>query len=136
VNVASPASDPIQSIGTAALDQAGGDRDGRILIYAEVEEGAWSADLFVELGRDHGVRYLFAGPALERAVLEHWERSRADPQAGEWRTMTFLIHPDGRFTIELKYPDQVDPEQGVSERRPAVLRAHFGDARIDYSRPR
>jgi len=79
---------------------------------------------------------MFAGPSLERAILEHWERSRADPDAGEWRTMTFLIRPDGKFTVELRYPDQVDPEQDVSERRPSVLRAHFGDARIDYSRPR
>lgn len=136
MNAPSPDSELVRSIATAALEQAGGDRDGRILIYAEVEEGAWSADLFVELGRAHGIRYLFGGPALERAILEHWEGSRADPQAGAWRTMAFLIHPDGRFTIELKYLDQVDPEQDVSERRPAVLRAHFGDARIDYSRPR
>jgi len=68
VNAPSPDPDLVRSIATAALEQAGGDRDGRILIYAE--------------------------------------------------------------------PDQVDPEQDVSERRPAVLQAHFGDARIDCSRPR
>lgn len=134
--MASADTDFIQAIGAAALDQAGSEADGRVLVYAEVEDGALSADLFVEHVSVASVRYLFAGPDLEQAILDFWEQSKADPQAGEWRTLAYLIRPDGRFTMDLKYPDQVDPDEDVSDRRPPVLKAHFGDAKIDYSRPR
>jgi hypothetical protein len=120
-----------EEIGHAALGTAGDDLAGRLLVYAEVEDGVISADVAYMSRQTGGVR-LHVGPAgLKRTVYELWELWRRQPENHEWRVMAYVID-DGRFSIDLTYPDALSASEGVSDRRPRAVQKYFGEARIDY----
>ena len=48
--------------------------------------------------------------------------------------MEYVI-TDGNFTIDLFYPDQLDPDEVTFDRRRVSIKKHFGDMKVDYSRP-
>ena len=125
--------DLYQQIGQAAETLAT-DRAGKILIYAEVEDGVISADAFYP-NRAGVVRYRFCPSALRELVYSFWEQWQQEPGNAEWRVMSYVIE-GGKFSIDLAYPDQIDPNEDISERRPRAVTKHFGDMRVDYSDPR
>lgn len=121
-----------QRIGQLALEMAEGPVD-RLMVYAEVEDGVISADVFYALPLSEMVRFRFAPPALQQEVYSFWEDARHRGNQ-EWRTMTYVV-ADGRFTIDLQYEDQVNAGEALHDRRPRAVSKHFGDAKVDYSRP-
>lgn len=38
----------------------------------------------------------------------------------------------GKFEVTYIYPDEIDPEEGLLERRERVVRRHFGEKPIVY----
>jgi hypothetical protein len=52
----------------------------------------------------------------------------------EWRPVAYVVD-GGKFSIDLTYPDQVDPQEDISDRRPAIVRRYFADMKVDYSKP-
>jgi hypothetical protein len=123
-----------QQIGHAAIGVAGDDLAGKLLVYAEVQDGVISADVAYLSRQTGGVR-LRVGPAgLKRIVYEFWQLWREQPQNQEWRVMCYVID-DGRFGVDLTYPDDLSADEGVSDRRPRAIRKYFGTTRVDYVRP-
>ncbi|WP_420998491.1 hypothetical protein ACKI2N_032050 [Cupriavidus sp. 30B13] len=121
-----------QDIGLAAIAIAKG-LAGKLLLYAEVEDGAVSADMFYESAAGP-VQFRFCPENLQQLVYSLWEAWKATPGNKEWRAMSYVVD-DGKFNIELQYPDQIDPVEDVSDRRPVVVHKYFGDAKVDYSQP-
>jgi hypothetical protein len=123
-----------EEIGRAAVDVAGADLAGRLLVYAEVEDGVIAADVAYLSAQAGAVRLRAAPAGLRRTVYEFWELWREQPQNREWRVMAYVID-GGRFSIDLSYPDALTADEGLSDRRPRALRKYFGEARIEYFRP-
>jgi hypothetical protein len=121
-----------QEIGQAARALAEG-LAGRLLVYAEIEDGVISADLFYAT-QSGVVRFRFCPKALQTLLYTFWEQWKAQPGNREWRAMSYVID-GGKFSIDLTYPDQIDPGEDVSDRRPSVVRKYFGDMKVDYSKP-
>ena len=119
-------------IGHAALRQAD-DLAGKLLVYAEVEEGVISADIFY-VNRAGVVRFRFGSSAIQELIYSFWENWKSHPGNTEWRAMSMAI--DGtHFNIDLTYPDQLNSQENILERRPELVMRHFGDLRVDYSDP-
>jgi hypothetical protein len=126
-----PADDPMQMIGRAALEAAH-DADGKVLLYAEVLDGVVSADIFSRRDGEK-VRFRFAPSSLKSAIYEFWE-AEVD-SAKRWSTMSVIID-SGRFYTSFEYSESLVPGEELHDRRPRVVRAHFGDASVDYSSPK
>jgi hypothetical protein len=122
--------DHIQRIALLAQDDAHDGR-GKVLLYAEVEDGAISADLFSQT-EDGPVRFRFSSAALKEAICEYWEAERPDAR---WAAMALTIE-NGAFVIDLRYEDQLIADESVVERRPRIVIENFGDAPVDYSSPK
>lgn len=122
-----------QEIGQAALNIAEG-RAGKVLVYAEVQDGVISCDEFY-IDQAGVVQFRFCPKPMKELIYSFWEQWKNQPGNREWRAMSYVID-GGKFGIDLKYPDQIDPNQGFSERRPLVVKERFGDAKVDYSKPR
>ncbi len=122
-----------QQIGAQALAEAQ-DVGEVLLLYAEVEDGVSSADMFYRRASSATVKFLFGSSRLQDLVVSLWEnwKSAGNP---EWRTLSYTIE-GGKFNIDLSYPDQVNASEDLSDRRPRAVKKYFGDAPIDYSSPR
>jgi hypothetical protein len=121
-----------QQIGEAAFDQADG-LAGKLLLYAEVGDGVVSADLFYVDGGG-GVRFKFCPTSVRSLVYSLWERWREQPENREWRAMCYVLDR-GKISIDLTYPDEIDEDEELSDRRPRVVKQHFGGMKVDYSKP-
>lgn len=119
--------DLLQQISAGAVAAIGED-GSKILLYAEVEGGVISADLFAQ-ANGAPVRFRFAPPALRSLVYRFWEIA-SEP----WFTMSFTIE-DGRFNCSLGYADTLRSDEDLADRRPRVISEHFRDAKVDYSAP-
>lgn len=121
-----------QEIGKSALENTDS-LSGKILVYAEVEDGAISADMLY-VNRANVVRLKFCPGSMQVMIYALWERWKEEPGNVEWRVLCYVIE-GGKFSIDLTYPDQLNEEETVSDRRPRVIKKYFGDAKVDYSQP-
>lgn len=128
--VSIPADDPMQMIGRATL-AAAHDSAGKVLLYAEADDGVISADIFSQAGGEN-VRFRFAPSSLKSVIYEFWE-AEVDP-AKRWSTMSVILEA-GRFNTSFGYSDSLVPGEELQDRRPRAVRAHFGDTAVDYSSP-
>ena len=122
-----------QEIGLQAVEFAD-DLAGRLLVYAEVEEGVISADMFYVSGPAGTVRFRECPPTMLDLIEELWARWKELPGNREWRVLAYVIDGE-RFSIDLTYPDQIDEDQDVADRRPVAVKKYFGDAKVNYSEP-
>ena len=122
-----------QEIGSEACALAL-DLQGKLLVYAEVEDGVISGNLFYEKGDAHVVTFKYCPEGLRDLIYSLWEKWNTYPGNAEWRAMTYLIQ-DGKFSIDLTYPEQMSLDEGLPERRPRVIEKYFGDVKVDYSKP-
>jgi hypothetical protein len=127
------AEDRLQVIGQLALKVAS-DPVQRLLVYVEAESGAISADVFYTSSVNDAVRFRFATSELQEELYAFWEDWRRADGNEEWQIMCYLID-GGRFSIDMGYPDSIDPDEGLPERRPRAVRKYFGEAKVDYSKP-
>jgi len=121
--------DLFQEIGREAVSVAGDYLAGRLLVYAEVEDGVISADLLYT-NRSGDVRLVLGPGPLDDLDYELWQRWKGQPGNEEWRLMFYVVDDDGKLTIDLTYPDDVDEEECVLDRRPRAVRKYFGDVKV------
>ncbi len=121
-----------QDIGQAAMDLAD-DLVGKLLIYAEVEDGVISADFFY-VNQSGRVRFRFCPKAMRELIYSFWQQWQQQPGNREWRSMSYVINGK-KFSIDLIYPEQLDASQNTSDRRPEIVKKHFGKMKVDYSKP-
>jgi hypothetical protein len=128
-----PPSDPYQSIAEGVIDICG-DRYEKALLYAEVEDGVISADIFFQQANQNKVKFLFASEALRDCIYEFWSVGEGSIAPKSWATMVFVIE-NGGFSTDLTYPDQLNRNEDLTDRRPRVLAKHFAGREVDYSKP-
>jgi hypothetical protein len=122
-----------QDVGRAAVAIAP-DMKGKLLVYAEVEDGVISCDVFYDKG-NNVVKYKVCPEHLRNSVYSLWEKWRAFPGNEEWRALSYVVN-NGKFTIDLTYPSQMKSGEELSDRRPRVIKLHFGQSTVDYSKPK
>jgi len=106
----------------------------KALLYAEVEDGVISADLFFQQSAKGVVRFRFAPEPLRSHIYRFWEDGEEKVAPRSWVTLLFLVE-GGRFSSELTYPDQLNSNEGLEDRRPRVIAEYFPGLQIDYSKP-
>ena len=124
--------DPIQEIAHRVLS-ASPSFNGTALLYAEVENGVISADLFFQSSPGSVVQFRFATTELRDLIYAAWESGFANTAPKSWATMQ-LMAGDGRVNVNLQYPDQIDQNEDLSDRRPRIISTYFPGAKIDYSK--
>lgn len=122
-----------QDIGREAVAWAE-ERTGKLLIYAEVEDGVISADMFYFTKPKGRVRYRRCAESTQDLIYKLWERWQKVRGNKEWRVMEYVIDGDD-FTLDLTYPDQIDEREDLSDRRPRSVKKHFGEVKVDFSNP-
>ena len=127
--------DYYQQIGQQALTVVGGSVQ-KLLLYAEVEDGVISADIFYQPPKDNVVHFRFAPEALRNVINEFWERGAVKIKPRSWAALRFIVGSDGRFTTDLTYPDQFNAKEVLSDRRPRVVAEIFPGSKVNYSKPR
>lgn len=100
----------------------------KALLYAEVEDGVVGHSAFYQepAGR---VTFVAETRGLVEQIYRFWEDTKAD--AAEWRSMAFVIE-NGRFSVDLVYPDQLPTDEEEWERRPRIVRQYFGTSDVLY----
>jgi hypothetical protein len=97
------------------------------LLYAQLDHNVVGESIFKELGN----QILFRWPMNQRllyALLELWEAQ----DGKEWWTELEYVLRAGTFEVAYFYPDEIDPNEDVVERREAAVRRHFGEKPIVY----
>lgn len=97
------------------------------LLYAEVGHGYIGESIFKILGN----QFLYRDPLNRRlpyALLELWEAQEGDDR---WSELEYVLR-DGQFDVNYFYPDEIDPEEDLADRRARSVRRHFGDKPIVY----
>ena len=121
------------SIGEAATALCGA--TSTVLVYAEVDEDVISADLHFQPEGEDVVHFRFAPESLRDLIYEFWELGSDAVAPKSWAVLRFIVSA-GKFTADLAYPDKLNPDEGVPERRSIVVRECFAGLKVDYSRPR
>jgi hypothetical protein len=125
--------DLYQKIGAEVLSSIE-DLNGKALIYAEVEDGALSDGILYEKGMNRTPTFKFCSAELSELIYSLWEEWKKNAKNKEWKGIAYLIE-DGDFTLDFTYPDQMQSDEDMPERRPRVFKKYFGDVEIDYSDP-
>ncbi|WP_294292502.1 hypothetical protein [uncultured Sphingomonas sp.] len=109
------------------LMEDGGYPSEPTLLYAQLNYNMIGESIFKELGN----QLLFRWPVNERlayALLELWE---AQDGQDRWSELEYVLR-DGQFEVAYFYPDEIDPQENVIERRERALRRYFGEKPIVY----
>jgi hypothetical protein len=122
-----------QAIGHLALANAP-DLNGKLLAYAEVQEGTIESGMFYERGADRAVTFRYCTDELEDRLYELWERWQEIPGNAPWFGLAYLVQ-DGKLQIDLSYPEQMNANEGLLDRRPRLVKKYFGEAKVDFSMP-
>jgi hypothetical protein len=120
-----------------AVAIAGDDLAGRLLVYAEVEDGVISADLFYK-NREGDVRLVLGPSPLDDLVYEFWQRWKAEPGNEDWRLMSYIVDKDGedaQMKIHLTYPDHVEVEGDLVDLRDRAIKEYFGAVMLVFDDP-
>lgn len=97
------------------------------ILYAQLDYNVVGESIFKELGN----QFIYRWPINKRlpyALLELWEEQDGQDR---WSELEFVLR-DGKFEVAYFYPDEIDPDEDVIERRERALRRHFGDKPIVY----
>lgn len=97
------------------------------LLYAQLDRNMVGESIFKELGN----QILYRRPVIEGlpyALLDLWE---AQDGGDRWSEMEYVLR-DGKFEVAYIYPDELDAEEDVVERRARAVRRHFGEKPIVY----
>jgi len=111
------------------------DINGKLLVYAEIEDGVVSADLFYEKRNERVVTFKFCSEHFRETILSLLEKWKAHPGNEEWRAMSYVVG-DGKFSIDLTYPKQMKFNEELSDRKPRIIKKYFGQSKVDYLKPK
>ena len=123
-----------QDIGQVALDEAE-ELAGKLLVYAEVEDGVISPSLFF-VNKNGVLRFKFCSESMKYLIYSLWERwqEQEPPNNCEWRVMCYVIE-GGKFEVAFTYPDQLNEDEDDFDRSEQAIKYYFNDLKVDYSRP-
>lgn len=125
--------DYIQLVGLALQKMCPVD-SRKLLLYAEVEDGVTGISvLFTDAAGK--VNFRFASDELKTLTYEFWEAGADKVPARSWRGLEYGL-VGSQLSVNFSYPEQFDPEEEQSDRRPRVIAKHFPGAAVDYSRPK
>ena len=119
----------LQEVGREAVAVAGADLAGRLLVYAEIADRVISADVLYT-NRKGDVQLVLGPSPLDDIVYELWQRWKAEPGNEEWRAMSYVVDEGGKLTVDLTYPDDLDEEEIVTDRRPRAVKKYFGNVKV------
>jgi hypothetical protein len=125
--------DLLREVGEMALAAFDGPA-AKLLVYAEVEDGVSSADLFADLVGAGKVTFRFAPARLRQTIYEFWETGNAMVQSRSWATCNMVIE-GSQFNLDLVYPADLAKDEDLSDRRPRVVEQVFPGKTVDYSNP-
>jgi hypothetical protein len=114
----------LAAIGEAVLAELGEEVD--LFIYVEAGDG-WIGTAPFKISGD-SMEWFVPTPEINATIRQ--AREAEDPDK-RWAAMEYEV-VDGRFTVRLKYPEDLDPKQFTSDRREAILRERFGNKHIHY----
>jgi hypothetical protein len=77
------------------------------------------------------VIYHLPDDKLLNLSYELWE---AEDEDKKWSELHYRIF-DGRFTANLVYAEEIDPEEDEDDRHQRILKEIFGDKPVDYGDP-
>ncbi len=115
------------AVGREATVIVGGDPDG-LYIYAEVEEGSVYAAVFYDDGS--AVHYYDPTSELFDLINEVWEATDPEPKK-RWVVMEYEVNGT-KFDVQVKYLEELNPEDYASDRREVALVARYGDKPVIY----
>lgn len=110
------------------------DLQGQLLVYAEVQDGVVAASLFYEKGPAKTVTFKFCSDELEDKLYELWEQWQKVPNNKPWFGLAYLLQGN-KMSIDLSYPDELNENEGLRERRPRIVQRYFGNVKVDFSKP-
>lgn len=122
-----------QAIGQLALENVA-ELSGKLVVYAEVQDGVVASGMFYERDEPHTVTFRFCSEELEDTLYALWERWQQVPGNKTWFGLSYVMQ-NGKLEIDLTYPDQIPADEGLLERRSRLVRKHFGQSKVDYSSP-
>ena len=120
--------DMLNGIGQHLADILEQHPDGSYM-YAEVDEGSCEAGVFLDEGEQ--VVYFDPSDELFDALFDLWEFAEADKK---WVVLHYEVK-NGAFAVRFSYPDQIDPEESIVERRERALYERYGDKPVIYPEP-
>jgi hypothetical protein len=120
--------DMLNGIGQHLADILEHHPDGTYM-YAEVSAGSCDAGVFYDEGEQ--VVYYDPSDELFDALFDLWEFAEADKK---WAVLHYEVK-NGAFAVRFSYPDQIDPEESIVERRGRALHERYGDKPVIYPEP-
>jgi hypothetical protein len=120
--------DMLNGIGQHLADILEHRPDGTYM-YAEVSAGSCDAGVFYDEGEQ--VFYYDPSDELLDALFDLWELAEADKK---WAVLHYEVK-EGAFDARFSYPDQIDPEESIVERRGRALQERYGDKPVIYPEP-
>jgi hypothetical protein len=97
------------------------------LLYAQLDDNMVGESIFKKLGNQILYRWAI-NRRLPFALLELWE---AQDGGERWTELEYLCR-DGRFEVVYIYPEEIDPDEDVVERRARAVQRRFGEKPIVY----
>lgn len=119
------ASPLLESIGKLIREETK-QNEYRVLLCAEVEEGALSVALFVERGNHID----YVGPSWDKnydILFDLWYLQAAN----RWSEIEYLLERD-TFKVRFAYAEEFDPEEESFDRRDRTVQRYFGEKPIVY----
>ena len=113
-------------IGIEALALAP-EESGKVLVYSEIESGMSTCGIFYQSGSD--ITSLKCSRRLDDLIYDFWEAWKSRPDYSEWRGISFSI-VNTQFDVSFIYPESIDEDEPIWERRPRIVRSFFGDLNI------
>jgi hypothetical protein len=117
--------DILAGLGAYLADNINDSAEG-VYLYAESNGESYDAGVFRDLG--NRVVYVEANDAVFDQIIDLWDAAKAD---AKWAVLEYQVI-DGKFDAKFAFPDELDPEEYVVDRRGRALRARYGDKPIDY----
>jgi hypothetical protein len=117
--------DVLAGLGTYLGEIVAGKPEG-VYLYAESDGGSYDAGVF----RDDGehVTYFDPDQALIEQIMRLWAVAQSD---SKWAVLEYEVL-DRKFDAKFAFPDELDPDEFIFDRRERALRARYGDKPIDY----
>jgi hypothetical protein len=116
----------MNEIGQELVKITDGNPDG-IFLYVEAGSGWIEPSIFKDDGQI--INYLESDETrLDDLLFDAW---KAEPEDKRWSVMEYEIS-GGKFAVTFKYPEEVDVESIVEDRREEILRARYGDRPVVY----
>ena len=103
----------------------GDDHDGAYM-YAESDGGSYGASIFKDAGE--AVVYFDPDDALFAELERLWHAAEHDKK---WEILHYEIKGE-TFDARFGFPEELDPEESIDDRRQRALQERYGDKPVIY----